>query len=241
MKSKGVANWIVAVGVLGLSVSCASVPKQAFEKKDAAPVKMIAILPVGEPKEYIVHNIGGPGMAFGLIGGLAEAAAGASKTSQFTQSIQAKKLALGEQMPQMVGEALKKQGYDIVYLSDQRPTVKDDKTLDYSQIRTDADAILHVWFIVVGYMSPQGSPDYMPWIRTSARLVSAKAGTQLYFQVFNYGANLKFSSEAIENLSSDPEYAYRNFDVLMANSDKAAEGMKQGLISIANRIAEHLR
>ena len=61
-----------------------------------------------------------------------------------------------------------------------------------------------------------------------AFLVSSKDHSQLYFQAFNYGADL--TSEGIENVGADPKYAYRNFDLLMSKADESAEGIQSGEI-----------
>jgi hypothetical protein len=241
MRLKNAVSWAMSVAVIGTFTGCASVPMQAFEKKDAAPVRKIALLQIEEPPKYLIHNIGGAAMAFGLIGGLAQAADGISKTDRFTQQMKEQKVALGEQMAQTVAEALEKEGYEVVYLSNQRPKIKEDNKADYSQIQTDADAILDVGFLVVGYLSPSESPDYQPWIRTAARLVSTKDASVRYVQVLNYGAKLKYSSEKIENLPAEAKYAYGNFDILMTNSKQAAEGITEGIAPISRRIAEQLR
>jgi hypothetical protein len=241
MRYKNTVTWILLVIVLSSLVSCASVPKQAFDKKDAAPVKRIALLQVAEPNDYLVQNMGGAAMAFGLIGGLIAAADASSKSDLFTQKMKEQKLTLRGQMAQAIAERLNAQGYEVVYLSDQRPRVKEDKNADYSQIKTDADAILDVWFTVVGYLSPQGSPDYQPWIGTVARLVAANDGSQLYFQSFNYGAKLGYSRDTIEYLPAESKYAYRSFDALMTNSDEAIQGLRQGIPPITTRIIEQLR
>src|SRR3989442_15965784 len=110
MRLKCIANWIVSTVVFGSLVSCVSVPKQAFEKKDAAPVKKIGLLQVVEPPNYQVQNMGGPAMAFGLIGGLVAAADASSKTDRFTLKMKEQKLTLGDQMAQAVVERLKNQG-----------------------------------------------------------------------------------------------------------------------------------
>jgi len=228
----------LAVAILLLG-ACASVPRQEFDKQAQGAVKKIALLQVPEPKEISVINIGGASGMFGLIGGLAQAGDIQSKTNQYTDKMRQMNLQMGAEIAQALQRELKKQNYETVYLSDQRPAIKNENQADYSAIRTDADAILDVWYVAVGYLSTANSFDYKPWVRVSARLVSAKDHSQLYFRAFNYGADL--TSEGIENVGADPKYAYRNFDLLMSKADESAEGIKSGVNPIAVRIGEQLR
>ncbi len=176
---------------------------------------------------------------FGLIGGLAQASDMQSKTNQYTDKMRQMNLQMGAEIAQALQRELKNQNYEIIYLSDQRPAIKNENQADYSAVRTDADAILDVWYVTVGYLFTAGSLDYKPWIRVSARLISAKDQSPLYFRAFNYGADL--TSEGIENIGADPKYAYRNFDLLMNKADESAEGLKSGVNPIAVRMGEQLR
>lgn len=179
-------------------------------------------------------------MAFGLIGGLAQAGANQSNTTEFTKRMKDRNLTLGAAMVAALSEDLPKHGYEVAYLSGVRPGMKSDrKEVDYGNVETDADAILDVWFVAAGYLSTSSSLNYLPWVRVIARLVSSQTRQPIYFQMLNYGAVLK--AEGIVDLPADPIYKYGTAGTLLGRADQAADGLRGSIQPIAARIVEDLR
>src|SRR6478609_2671031 len=96
--------------------------------------------------------------------------------------MKARSLTVGPELVHALQSQLAKDGYETVFLPNQRPVVKTDEQQDYSHIVTDADAILDVTFIDVGYVSPADSGDYFPWVCADARLIATKPKTPIYIQ-----------------------------------------------------------
>jgi hypothetical protein len=250
MKLKLFSTLTVFITLIAALTGCISIPRQEFSKSANQGIKKIALVPPSEPRELSVTNLGGAGSAFGLIGaaiaaGLIGAAIAAadqeSKSSDFTQQMWRQKLEAGKRLAQTVEAQLKSEGYDVTLLSGQRPVAIDEveSEFDYSRIKTDADAILHIWFAGVGYISPGGSPDYVPQVAVRARLLAVSTRSQLYYQAFMYGWNPNV--ENIAHLPAPGKYAYGDFETLMASSNEAAEGLQQGAWEIGARIGKELR
>jgi len=219
MGLKAVANWMLVAAILGLLGGCGSTPKQAFEKKETAPIKKIVLATVSEPNSFITLNANF--LAFVPIVQLVVVVPSAYHSTQFDKMMREQNPLLGEYMARAIETKLRDGGYDIV---------------PFSQL--DNDAILHLQFKNVGYVSNFFSLVYKPWIQAEARLQSAKDNSQLYVQWFEYGG---MAGKDVEFIPTDPEFHYWSFSALKENPHAAAEGLKRGVILIAKRLAEQLR
>jgi hypothetical protein len=239
MPSSAKTRRTLAVVFIALLTGCASAPAEhiAFLQSTSAPIKTIALLPIIEPDAFLAANAGGQAMGFGLVGGLIQASNNTSQTKELSTLMNAENLMLSKSMAELLQAELKVNGYEVVTLAE-RPKVREDKTVDYSNIATTADTVLDTGFLIAGYSSTPQSTDYLPGIRFVARLVSSSDHTRRYFQIFNYGVPL--TKEGIEHLPSDPRYAYGFYDALKSTTSQAGRGLQEGLKPIAVRIAEQL-
>ncbi|MFA5057908.1 MAG: hypothetical protein WC485_07325, partial [Opitutaceae bacterium] len=139
-------------------------------------------------------------------------------------SILGKHPALSEKIMTDVERNLKADGYDVIVVRDQAPKLAADrKDDDYSGVHVDADAILAVWFGVVGYVSGPYSGHYEPSVLVKARLLDAKTKKDLYFKTFCVGYKMKIENAVM--LPADPKYRYKSFDDIMAHTSDAAAGL----------------
>lgn len=222
------------------TTGCISIPRQEFSKTAAQPIKKIAIVKPHSTEMRVV-NIGGAGGAFGLIGAAIEAAEEERKSTEFARQMQVHELSMGAELTRAVEEQLKNDGYEVTVLSDQHPVVVDEteSEFDYQGIRTDADAILHLWFAGLGYVSPPDLTNYIPRVGVRARLLAANTKAQLYYQAYLYGWNPVV--ENIEPVPAAAKYMYGDFDALMTKSQDAAEGLRLGAKGVAARIGRALK
>ena len=228
---------LVSVAMAG----CASVPNIEMLHASAAPIKRIALLqtlsPV--PQRVLVMNMGGAAMAFGAVGGLIQGGVNADHSKQFA-AILAKRPALSEEMMADVERSLKAVGYDVMVVRDQAPKqAADGKGDDYSGVHVDADAILSVWFGVVGYVSGGFSVHYEPSVLVKARLLDAKTKKDIYFKTFCVGYKMKIENAVM--LPADTRFRFGSFDDLMAHADEAVAGLVSCEELTANRIGWDLR
>ena len=224
MKIKTITTPLVALISLALA-GCVSVPNIEMSRASGSSIKQIALLqtPSVVPRNVLVMNMGGATMAFGAVGGLIQGGVNADHSKQFA-SILGKHPALSEKIMTDVERNLKADGYDVIVVRDQAPKLAADrKDDDYSGVHVDADAILAVWFGVVGYVSGPYSGHYEPSVLVKARLLDAKTKKDLYFKTFCVGYKMKIENAVM--LPADPKYRYKSFDDIMAHTSDAAAGL----------------
>jgi hypothetical protein len=232
----------LAVGSLtaALLAGCASVPKVEVDAAAATQIKRVAVLRVAEPTNVQVANLGGAAGAFGLVGGLIQGTTNADHSKQFVEALRQRKTSLSEPMLAAVTQSFKGDGFEVTVARDQKPKLAaDGKSDDYSEVHVDADAILSVWFGVVGYMSAPNSTHYEPWVLIKARLLDAKTKKDIYFKTFCVGYKMKI--ENVMPLPADPKYRYGSFDDLMAHTSDAAAGLVDCGEIVAKRIGADLK
>ena len=172
--------------VLGSAVlvGCVTVPKVEYARGGA---RSVALLSIVEPMSYPVMNIGGPSGMFGLVGGLVQAGLNDAHTKSYTALLQGRRVAFASTLESDVAATLEATGQSVLRL-DARPAVgADGRTVDYASVRTDADAIVHVWFTTVGYLSPPRSASFQPWVGVRVRMLDARSRQDLYFKTFACG------------------------------------------------------
>jgi hypothetical protein len=210
-------------------VGCVSVPKVELQSRSS--IKTVTLLKIPEPAIQPVMNIGGPSGAFGLVGGLIQAGLNDTHTKAYTQIVKERQIAFAPLLEQELTHELNAAGYQVIY-SEERPIVKEDhRTVDYSAIHTDADAILHVWFTTIGYISPPSKVSFQPWVGVRVRLLDPGSKSDLYFKTFACGYELK--AENIVHVQAGLQYEYDSFEKLTSNFD----GSVAGLIACDHSIA----
>jgi hypothetical protein len=218
---------------------CASVPNIEMQHASASSIKRIALLKTPPPQNVLVMNMGGGAMAFGAVGGLIQGGVNADHSKQFA-AVLAKYPALSETVMTEVERSLKADGYDVIVVRDQAPKLAaDGKGDDYSAVHVDADAILSVWFGVVGYVSGGFSVHYEPSVLVKARLLDAKTKKDIYFKTFCVGYKMKIENAVM--LPADTRFRFGSFDDLMAHAEEAVAGLVSCEELTANRIGWDLR
>ena len=233
-------NVLLRLCLLAIALSlsaCISLPRQTFDRKAAAEIKRIAVMDVEDPAEYEVVNLGGASMAFGLIGGLIQAADIKAKTNVFTVAAKDTNLHIGAELGMQLKEALERDGYVVTYLTGVR-TKQHAMEPDYRKVPTNADAILDVLVFSSGYYSWPASTDYVPGLQVRTRLVSTRTQTPLFMQTYIYGQDVGI--KGVENIKPDPKYSYPDFPKLRQNKDEAIEGLRKGVPVIVARISAAL-
>lgn len=228
--------WTVCVLLLGLS-GCVTVPKIELNQNESKNIKTIALLNVAEPQSEQVINMGGGAALFGLVGGIVQGATNSSHSTSYTKLVADQKIHFSPDIVETITNQLTASGFQVVYLNDQKPAVASDgKSDDFSSIRTDADAILVVWFTTVGYVSPPYSTSFQPWVAVRARLLDAKTKRDLYFKTFSGGYEMKAENSIY--VPADSKYKYESFSALTMEFEDSINGLKESVCAIAHYISK---
>jgi hypothetical protein len=235
LSTSAVASLIVATTVLS---GCASLPKTDLTANNREKLHSIAMLDVPEPRGASVVNLGGAAGAFGLIGGLVQGGINANHTSTYTQRVTSEKIAFAPVVNDSLTTRLSSNGYEIVSLHDQHVKLSSDgKSDDFSDVKTDADAILSVWITSFGYVSPPESSDFIPWVVVRARLLDSKSKQDMYFKTYACGWDIKANSVHVE---ADAKYHYGSFGTLIDQFDQSVAGLKDCEQAVVAAIGQDL-
>jgi hypothetical protein len=237
MPGRGSRKLFVSIVAIALS-ACASLPKVDLARQH--PIKTITILKVTEPTSQTVVNFGviDPFVPF-VTHVLNEA-----HTNAYTELVRQRGVVFASPFEADLADQLRSAGHQVSSV-DLRPIVPADGRFDlsaidakydYSAIDVKDDAILHVWFTGLGYVSPPSKIAFQPWIQVRVRLVDAKSRKDLYFKTFRCGLTY-FPAMGIVDVNSDPRFEYDFFEVLTAKVDESIVGIKACNHAIATQVA----
>lgn len=230
---------ISCVLLLGLA-GCVTIPKTEMNHQSAKSIKTVALLDVAEPKAEVVMNMGGGAAAFGLIGGLIQGGVNADHGKAYSKLVAAGQVQFSPTMIKSITDELNADGYHVVYLADQRPKLASDgKSDDFSNVHTDADAILEVWFTTLGYVSPPSKSAFEPWVAVKVRMLDSKSRKDLYFKTFFGG----FKDKMIKNIvyvPADAKYQYKTFDMLTSSFADSVRGLQETEGAVASQVGRDL-
>ena len=229
---------LIAVG-LG-AAGCVTFPKQALDKRVRPGIQTIALLQVESPREIEVVNIGGAGSAFGLLGAAVEASEQERKTSNFSAAVRPERSRFGTRMMLALKRGLEEGGYRVEVLPNVRPVKddEDDQDADYSAIRTNADAILDVYFSRTNFVAL--GEDYVPHLMVGARLIATKGRARLFAQEYRYGGEFG-KSDDVETIPASQKFRYDSAAELMSRAPEAVGALQTGIDLVAERVVKALR
>ena len=223
-----------------LLAGCASVPNVNVSRADAARIHRITILGVHEPANIWVTNMVGAAGAFGLVGGLVQAKIDSDHRKTLVQVIAEAKPSLSQELVSTALAALKADGFQASYAPSLYPKPSADrKSDDYTGIHVDSDAMLSLWYKVVGYISPPSSTHYEPTVLLGVRLVDARSGQVLFEKTYAVGYAWKIRN--VVQIPADSRNLYKDFDDVIAHSKDAVAALKLGEDEAVKRAAWDFR
>lgn len=226
-----------------LAAGCSHVERKELDASNRARIKKIALLQVPPSQGVTIRN---DSVAVPIIGGilpaLIEQNVNGSHSQQYIAKLNEQKITFAPELATALQTELAKNGYQVEYLSDQHAILRPDKTVDYSQIKTDADAILHVYYRVTGYISLKFHGDYSPWVSTAAKLIDPKTQTEMYAATFVVSPDaLHLKDSNIYGILPEATPRFDSFDELMAGFDKSTEAITVEARKIAAAIVQQLK
>lgn len=199
---------------------------------DATPVTQIMVLPVAPIKKLFTENKGVP------IGVLWQGIADRSKSTTFTESMEATRNSMALALTGELLKELKAQGFDAQVLKGvARPPASPDD-IDYPKLPT-TQPVLHVYFEEVGMYSSRFSLDYIPRVNVTAYLVRPQSEESIYNETIYYGADARGDSH--KSIPADPRYKWPSFDALIQQPNEVSESYGAAVTAIASKIAGNVR
>jgi hypothetical protein len=231
--------WLALVAVFFFG-GCAQVPKQAFNRAANHDVKKVVILKPPALEEYLVQNLGHPGMGFGLVGGLIAAADIQSKTNDFTAKMKELNYDPREEITGALAKELSACGYEVTVMDVARPkpAILDSYDDIDAKLVAKPDAYVDLVLNWSGYFTASPTADYIPTVRALVRVVKRQSKEIAYQELINYGYEMR-RSQAI-NLTANGGYSFHDFKALMAEPARALEGMRLGIPLIAHQVSRDI-
>jgi hypothetical protein len=237
--NKLLSKWTGLCALLLLFSACATVPPQAFNREAAAKIKTVVIAQRPNQTEYGVRVVS-PGTygTGGLVGGLIEDAESYSRSKRLAPLIKADEMRLQDRFSAKLQEKLNAMGYSskIVVLPNLGGSDADLLAKLKQHAQADAYLVLpmHAQYAAIGL-----APRHSPWVSVSPRLLEGGTAATLYAANIDYGFAVPFSGPNI--LPSLPQHQFADFEALLADPAKAAEGLLAGLDALAARVAADLK
>jgi hypothetical protein len=101
------------------------------------------------------------------------------------------------------------------------------------------DLLLDIYIDYVGYSAAKLGADYLPTVHIGARLVDANNHEVVYNSLIQY-QSFDDAEEGVSAIDADPAYAFAGFDELMAEPEKARDGLRLAVDGIVTRLIEEI-
>jgi hypothetical protein len=223
-----------------LIVGCASVERTAFSPESKKQIKTVAVIAVAEPDKYSLNPgqlSGGSALyAFGALGGLVlgsiEATRAENATNEFTAAVKPTSPDVARHWNESIVSLLKSKGYDAVQIAE-LPKKPDGKELDCSSVAGKFDAVF-ISSISTGYEIESGVD---PRVFASVRFASSNCVDT------HFSDGIIYSSKPLgkfTHIERDPSFTFPSRAALLADPQKAKDGLRKGLTEIAKRATSDL-
>lgn len=225
---------LLSVAILFLTSACSNQPKPAALKPT---IKSIAIIPATNPSSYTLENVSALQFLIPLAA-TANYFDSKQKAKTFNEKLLARQLFLGQSFTDAIADSLRSHGYQVQILEEVSRPVDDIDNVNYANLATNADAVLHVKLTEVGLFSPRSSTNYLPRVNAHGTLFIKGENDYLYDQDIYYGVDA--SKGKAWAIASDKKFAFPTFEVIVANMDEVRNAFETGVHEISKRMSEQI-
>lgn len=225
----------VGSAALILLAGC-SVPRVEATQGSLGKIGTLAVIIPPEPKTIGVADFGHPGMAFGLIGGIAASADMKAKQDRVTAALKSEKLELSPLLVDRVVAGLAAGGYQARAETGPWREIDGKLQLRYEEIQSDADAVL-VLVPNPAFMLPNLASDFLPTMLVTAVLLDKDRKTQLYRGF--HASGWKPTGDGWRHTPA--KVTFPTFDAVMQSPPVTAIALKDGTDAVAATVVADLR
>lgn len=230
-----------AVMVLTLSMlltACASRPSVPVEKP---VVRTIAVIGPAEPQSYDYQNVSRANLLTPLIPLIAWVLHedNKAKARLLSERLRTMPVDLGGYFTRALVEALEKHDFKVELLDKIERPADDPDSIDYSKIKTQADALMQVRFSRVGVVSPFSSMELHPRVNARGWAYVFPEGDYFFDEDIYYGID---GTEGTRwSIAADPTLRFASIDAMLTNMDAVLLAFRTGAQAIAKLMAERVR
>jgi hypothetical protein len=236
------------VMVAALLGGCSSMPKIVeFDPSARERIHKIALLEVVPSNNFILSSLTPRYVRSPVLDAIAQAQIEHENQIRvnYLSEMNKRGITLCPEMVDALQKNLQQKGYEVIYLESQRPQLTEDKKPVYSNISSDADAILNVSYQQIGFVSTPESlltSLFTPTMSIEAELVDTHMKNILYHKIFVVsGSSMVKSLEIMyEAISPGKEYKFSSSDEVLNKFDLSIESLNKSQEKVAHRIANQL-
>ena len=228
----------VAVFVAIVISACQTLPQVPYDRVAAGQPKSIAVLTPAARKEANVVLATSVGQSFGLIGALIDAGMQSNRETEFAKFAAPKNFSGPDSLVRYTSEALTSAGYSTSVGSVPRQDLNFLKVYPTST-EVPGDAFLDIK-MQYGYLAAGISTPYRPFVFVECKLVKASDKSVLMQRTIAYNSLWPVPDQGV-TLAPDPVYEFKDFDALIAEPDKAVEGLDKAIAQVAGTIGTLVR
>lgn len=251
---------------VALAVSGCAQPPQRKSADIAAMTKLrrIAVVDPGPAPVKYLSQSAGPGVAAAMlsaipglgvlgaaiVGGVGSAVGGAanaategnaSKGKLPPEVVAEQSRALSEQLVSLLQDGLQRGGHEVLVVASRatKDAAQKNDTVDCARYTTDADALLQLSYITVGYTSPPYKTEWVPSLYIRARLTDCHTGLDVYRNaIVASNRNSQFASGELIQVPEAPPYP--SIDALASNVEESFNELAKRQQIVGQRIIRQL-
>lgn len=218
---------------------CAAQAHRPYNPVERHQIRSIGMLTPTVPDEVAVRMVIHPGQSLGLVGVLVAEGDMDGKTHAFTRLMRTRGFRSGAGFEQQLQAGLVAAGYRVRRIPAPRASAEGGYRSQYPTADGSVDAYLDLYSDLIGYTAAGGGTPYRPTVYLNVRLVRAADHRVLYQDRIAYNA----FGDGDGAITIDPArgYEFAAFDSLMAQPDKAQEGLRLAMRAAGDEVARQLQ
>lgn len=235
MKARAL-GMLIATLMLG---GCAGQAHRPYNPVERHQIRSIGLLTPTVPDFVAVRMMVHPGESLGLLGLLVAEGDMDGKTTAFTRLMRTRGFRSGAGFEQQLQAGLVAAGYRVRRIPTPRGDAEDGYRRQYPVADGSVDAYLDLYSDLIGYTAAGGGTPYRPTVSLNLRLVRAADHRVLYQDRIEYNA----FGDGDGAITLDPSrgYEFAAFEALMAQPEKAQEGLQTAMRAAGNEVARQLQ
>ena len=199
-------------------------------------ITSVTIVEPPEIKTYAVINLGHPGRALGLFGGLFAQADKQEMEAKLTEVLRRQNISIPSALVESVAADLADAGFKTRIERGLWELKSNRYVLPNEKLPVDVDAVLVITPAIVGFVAKGATTDYLPTILSMVTL-SDKSRTVIYRGFHATG----YEPEEGGWKHTPAKITFTNFAALMASPESTARSLNEAATAIAATIATDLR
>lgn len=232
----------ILLTLLGVALTlggCSAPQHRPYNPVERHQIQRIGLLTPTVPDEVAVRMVVHPGQSLGVLGLLVAAGDMSDKTGDFTRALKSRGFRNGAGFEAQLKAGLAAAGYQVQTIAAPRGAAQDGYRSRYPAADGSVDAYLDIYSDLIGYTAAGGTTPYRPTVNLNVRLVRAKDHKVLYQDRIAYNA-FGDGGGAI-TLTPARGYEFAEFEHLVANPARAAEGLNVAMRATGDELARQLR